>query len=232
MKILEIKNFEEIKNEEKNDIRFNINNEGNIVGIKFLGGQEIPIYKIPYVNDEYSRVYFLSKAMNWFIIIHEKYQNLKVVIRIQQTLTNGAPKIQDVYTTLVINDINLLSGFATFCTNGIKKLLVENLPKYLEKLPFVSEEIEWFKQEIIDLYNTQQLKSGNTKQKETNVRTVHIGTKPTKYYDVFGEKLTVREMSDKYGIRQDTLRARLDKGMSVEDAVTMKVQETGWRLRK
>lgn len=48
-----------------------------------------------------------------------------------------------------------------------------------------------------------------------------------KYYDVFGEKLTVTEMSGKYGILGATISYRLKQGLTPEQAVTIPMKRTG-----
>lgn len=45
-----------------------------------------------------------------------------------------------------------------------------------------------------------------------------------------GEVLTVREASEKYGIKYTTLRYRLDRGVSPDDAIRIQVQNTTSRL--
>lgn len=48
-----------------------------------------------------------------------------------------------------------------------------------------------------------------------------------KYYDVFGEKMSVTEMGGKYGILPATIAYRLKQGLTPEQAVTIPMHRTG-----
>lgn len=44
---------------------------------------------------------------------------------------------------------------------------------------------------------------------------------PSKKYDLFGEKLDYKEISQKYGLTKECIKYRMSKGMSLEEAVMM-----------
>lgn len=226
-----------------NNDQFVIDEYNGFEGVNILGEQFL-LNRIPRTNIGEYNIYFMSKAMSDYIIFDNmEKQFYQVAFELKKNIVNNEPSINEIDTTLLIKENSFLSCFIESSQDGIQKLLIDKLPLLLKSLPYSKNEIEWLQKEIIDLPQRKaegiesfmekvekMIDNQETKEFVFNKRH-YCGTKPTNFYDVFGEKLTIRQMSEKYGIRQDTLKARLKKGMNAEEAVTTPVQQTGWRLR-
>jgi len=74
-------------------------------------------------------------------------------------------------------------------------------------------------------YNLENCKWATNLEQQNNKRT-------NRFITVFGERLSIAQVSRKYNINQTTLRYRLKRGLSPEDAVTIPINDLGQEKRK
>lgn len=221
MKTLNFKDFEKISCNEQFIIE-----DGKIKGIKILDNI-YDINRIPHIESgSFISIYVLSKNMSDYIIYENEIENIKFMIQLEQDVVNNTPKILHLYTTLIVSEENFLSDFVEFSKAICLNLLSNKFPKILSALPYNDDEVEWYIKEITELSNkpkdAQKVITNNKKS----------GRPSPKKYVVDGVEYTnVQELCRIYNIRSDTFRSRLEKGMSVIDALTTPVQKTGRALK-
>lgn len=221
MKTLNFKDFEKISCNEQFIIE-----DGKIKGIKILDNI-YDINRIPHIESgSFISIYVLSKNMSDYIIYENEIENIKFMIQLEQDVINGKPKILHLYTTLIVDENNFLSDFVEFSKAVCINLLSNKFPKILSALPYNDDEVEWYVQEIINLANKPKASQNDKIEKKKS------GRPSAKKYVVDGKEYTnTEELCRIYGIRSDTFRSRLKKGMSVVDALTTPIQKTGRALK-
>ena len=225
MKIINTKNF--MKVNESNDF---IIEDDKISKIKVLENEEFLIDRIPCIQTDNSKIYMLTKITSLYVILSEKTQTYAVKIKTDLT-NNGEPTITEICTTLKVDNSLLLSDYIEYSKETTLKMLINKLPLIMFYLPFSGKEIGWYEDEINKFHiklNTEKKVEKKVEAKPKVINYTNFG----KTYIVDGQEYTLNELSKKFNIRNDTLKARLKKGMDLEEALTTPVQNTGWRIRK
>ena len=181
------------------------------------------IHQIPSLEIQDYKIIILQKNMCDYIIVKKYDEHLEFTFKIMQDVINNKAKIIDIYFHMYISSLNLLSSIFELSKQSVSHI-------YKNYLPYSNKEIDWYKEEINNLINNlnvvkqnEPLKTYKNDKKKKNYQT----------YFIDGiEYANLKEVAKAYNLANSTLWGRLDKGMSLEEAVTKPLVFTGKRARK
>ena len=188
------------------------------------------IHQIPSLEIQDYKIIILQKNMCDYIIVKKYDEHLEFTFKIMQDVINNKAKIIDIYFHMYISSLNLLSSIFELSKQSVSHIYKNYLPYFLTFLPYSNKEINWYKKEINNLINNlnvvkqnEPLKTYKNDKKKKNYQT----------YFIDGIEYTnLKEVAKAYNLANSTLWGRLDKGMSLEEAVTKPLVFTGKRARK
>lgn len=239
MKNIYFKNLSEEKNETF------VFEEDKLLGVKmnndsFVALSDIPRIFVDLENVKKAVIFYFNKGVSEYIIYTNGVQGIYKCFEIRQELQNGKTVIDYINGVLCIKEKNQLFNIIGYNNAMIKKLLIDDLPVILEKLPFTNNEIEWYRNSIIETLNRKTLQHTTTSQ---NIKTLQDTTKEKnkiKYTNknklIFPLKFegktynSLSALARDYEIQSDTLRMRIKKGMNLEEALTTPIANVGKRL--
>lgn len=186
------------------------------------------IHQIPSLEKGDLKLYILQKNMCDYIVIKNYDEHLEFAFKIQQDIINNKAKIVDIYFHMYIDSLNSLCKLLDLSKSSAILIYSSFLIDFLNFLPYSNKEIDWYKEEINDLLNDKIYVKQNSPQK--NIKK-DKKNKNNQTYIVDGiEYQNLREIAKAYNIANSTLWGRINKGMSIEEAVTKPIEYMGKRL--
>lgn len=234
MKKIFFKNLSEMNEEENQTFVF----DENLLGIKINNEQFVALSDIPRIfidleDNKKDVLFYFNKGVSEYVIFKSGKQGIIKCFEIKQEMQNGKTIIESINGILCIDNKNLLYNIINYNSAMIKRLLIEDLPIILEKLPFTSNEIEWYRNNISDIFNRKTLLD-TTKENQAKEIVKYKSKKNNKLdfplmFD--GKKYSsLNALAREYNIHDDTLRMRIKKGMNLEEALTTPISNVGKRI--
>ena len=229
-KIINFNNLNEMENEififEDNKFKININGMGVVLN-------DIPKIVVDKGTETEAQIFYFNKGISEYVIFYSNNQSIIKCFEIQTGMRNSNTIINNIKGTLYIGENNLLVQLISFNKSLIKNLLLEDLTTILSKLPFTSNEIEWYQKNIDNLINQKTLQDTTiNKTLRDTTKTNKVNSKKLNFPLEFEGKRyeSLRSLARDYNIQDDTLRMRIKKGMSLEEALTTPVANVGKRI--
>lgn len=188
------------------------------------------IHQIPSLENGDYKIYILQKNMCDYIIVKNYNDHIEFTFKIMQDVINNKAKIIDIYFHMYISSLNSLSPIFELSKQSASHIYKNYLPYFLTFLPYSNKEIDWYKEEINNLINNL-----NVVKQNVPLKTYKNDKKKKNYQTYFidgVEYANLKEVAKAYNLANSTLWGRLDKGMSLEEAVTKPLVFTGKRARK
>ena len=212
--------------EENIFLKFDERNE-KILGIKFPHSQLLErgyceLEKIPKISNGNLEIYYVQQGTTLYLISNNIEQSFTSIYIIEQEIRNGKVKIKEVYSSLIIDDNNVLLKYCNFVTANEPGNIKENVCNLFKMLPFLGEvEAYYMYNSLNDFFSNkvqEEIDNEEVTEDETDLQDEENGSFQKKYY-YNGERITTQEIADESGLSLATVFRKLKTGATPEEII-------------